>query len=62
MENFVVKTILNPTKDVQKGVVDVKKILRNAKNSVCFITSMKVQESNEICTFYEIGQYGESDT
>ena len=54
------KTILKPSKDFKKGVVDVNEFLRNAQNCVCFSISMKVQKGNELFTFYEIGEDGDS--
>ena len=59
-ENFVAKTILKPSKDFKKGVVDVKEFLRNAKNCVCFSISVKVQKGNELFAFYEIREDGDS--
>lgn len=46
VEKPVAKTILNLSIDFKRGVVDVKKFLRNAKTCVCFSISMKVQKGN----------------
>ena len=57
-ENIVMRTVLNPKRDLKKGVVDIKKFLGNAKNALSFTLSVQARKGDELFVFYEIGENG----
>ena len=64
VENFAAKIVLKPSRDLKGGMVNVKDLLRNARNSMRFTISERVQKGTELFAFYEVGEdeSGEDDS